>query len=76
MTAEELLELTGNAGGKCVLSRSQVDTQIANGMGLKNNDGGLSDFTGYPVIGNQSDMQSSGRSSNYPKNIYDDTCNT
>ncbi|CAL9766611.1 unnamed protein product [Musa acuminata subsp. burmannicoides] len=58
--SEELLELTGNAGGKCVLSRSQVDTQIANGMGLKNNDGGLSDFTGYPVIGNQSDMQSSG----------------
>uniref|UniRef100_A0A804I1B8 FAD-binding PCMH-type domain-containing protein n=1 Tax=Musa acuminata subsp. malaccensis TaxID=214687 RepID=A0A804I1B8_MUSAM len=58
--SEELLELTGNAGGKCVLSRSQVDTQIENGMGLKNNDGGLSDFTGYPVIGNQSDMQSSG----------------
>ncbi|CAL9079610.1 unnamed protein product [Musa textilis] len=58
--SEELLELTGNAGGKCVLSRSQVDTQIANGMGLRNNDGGLSDFTGYPIIGNQSDMQSSG----------------
>ncbi|RWW61716.1 hypothetical protein BHE74_00031210 [Ensete ventricosum] len=59
-TAEELFELTGNAGGICVLSRSQVDTQIANGMALKNNDGGLSDFTGYPVIGNQSNMQSSG----------------
>ncbi|RWW45359.1 hypothetical protein BHE74_00048809 [Ensete ventricosum] len=60
MTAEDLSELTGNADGKCALSRLQADTLIATGMGLKNNDGGLLDFTGYPVIGNQSDMQSAG----------------
>ncbi|RZS07618.1 hypothetical protein BHM03_00038487 [Ensete ventricosum] len=66
MTAEELLEATGNAKGKCVLFRLQVDTSIATGMGFKNNDGGLLEFTGYPVIGNQSDMQSAGRFSNYP----------
>ena len=30
------------------------------GGGLRNNDGGVLEFTGYPVIGNQSDMQSSG----------------
>ncbi|CAL9066402.1 L-gulonolactone oxidase 2-like [Musa acuminata AAA Group] len=58
--SEERVEATGNAEGKCVLFRLQVDTLIATGMGLKNNDGGLLEFTGYPVIGNQSDMQSSG----------------
>ncbi|CAL9766616.1 unnamed protein product [Musa acuminata subsp. burmannicoides] len=58
--SEELSELTGNAEGKCVLSRLQADTLIATGMGLKNKDGGLLDFTGYPVVGNQSDMQSAG----------------
>ncbi|CAD5193507.1 unnamed protein product [Musa acuminata subsp. malaccensis] len=58
--SEERVEATGNAEGKCVLFRLQVDTLIATGMGLKNNDGGLLEFTGYPVVGNQSDMQSSG----------------
>ncbi|THU44704.1 hypothetical protein C4D60_Mb02t10150 [Musa balbisiana] len=71
MTAEERVEATGNAEGKCVLFRLQVDTLIATGMGLKNNDGGLLEFTGYPVIGNQSDMQSSGRYClSYKWNIY------
>ncbi|WOK99200.1 L-gulonolactone oxidase 2-like isoform X2 [Canna indica] len=58
--AEKLAEDFGDANGKCVLSRLQVGTLIAAGFGFKNNDGGFLDFTGYPVIGNQSDMQSAG----------------
>ncbi|KAK1300588.1 hypothetical protein QJS10_CPB13g00101 [Acorus calamus] len=44
-TSEELLEATDNAGGKCLLSKEQVMN--------------LLEFSGYPVIGNQSDMQTS-----------------
>ncbi|WOK99202.1 L-gulonolactone oxidase 2-like isoform X1 [Canna indica] len=57
---EELSELTGDANGKCAQSVIQVSTLTLAGMGLKNNNGGLIDFTGYPVIGNQSDMMSAG----------------
>ncbi|XP_042424114.1 L-gulonolactone oxidase 2-like [Zingiber officinale] len=60
--AEKLAEVTEDANIKCVLSKLQVQTLISLGMGFKNNGGGggLLGFTGYPVIGNQSDMQSSG----------------
>ncbi|XP_068641847.1 probable L-gulonolactone oxidase 6 [Aristolochia californica] len=57
---EESLEATSNPGGKCVQSKLQVLTLLETGMGLKNNDGSLLEFTGYPVIGNQSRMQTSG----------------
>ncbi|CAA6667373.1 unnamed protein product [Spirodela intermedia] len=57
---EELLELTDNSDGKCLVSKLQVATLLETGSGLKNNDGSIIDFTGYPVIGNQSDMQTSG----------------
>ncbi|KAG9449559.1 hypothetical protein H6P81_009524 [Aristolochia fimbriata] len=57
---EVALEKTSNAGGKCVQSKLQVTTLLETGMGLKNNGGSLLEFTGYPVIGNQSAMQTSG----------------
>lgn len=57
---EKLLEATGNSDGKCVVAKLQVTTLLETGSGMKNNDGGIIDFTGYPVIGNQSDMQTSG----------------
>ncbi|WOK99201.1 L-gulonolactone oxidase 2-like isoform X2 [Canna indica] len=57
---EESYERTENAIAKCNRSVIQVNALILFGMGLKNNDGGTSNFTGYPVIGNQSDMQSAG----------------
>ncbi|KAK1269285.1 hypothetical protein QJS04_geneDACA024087 [Acorus gramineus] len=51
---------THNPSGKCVLSKGQVTVLLESGLGLKNRDGSLLEFTGYPVIGNQSDMQTSG----------------
>ncbi|KAK1291689.1 hypothetical protein QJS10_CPB17g02601 [Acorus calamus] len=59
-TTEELLEVTHNPSGKCVLSKGQVAVLLESGFGLKNRDASLLDFTRYPVIGNQSDMQTSG----------------
>ncbi|MQL99589.1 hypothetical protein Taro_032313 [Colocasia esculenta] len=59
-TTEELLEATSDSNGKCLLSEVQVTTLMGTGLGLKNNDGSVLEFTGYPVIGNQSDMQTSG----------------
>ncbi|CAA6663037.1 unnamed protein product [Spirodela intermedia] len=58
--SEELLEETENSDGKCLLAKIQVNTLLATGAGLKNDDSRLIDFTGFPVVGNQSDMQSSG----------------
>ncbi|KAK1275151.1 hypothetical protein QJS04_geneDACA016022 [Acorus gramineus] len=59
--SEELLEATNNAGGKCVLAKGQVEALVQSGQGLKNSDDGdLLEFTGYPIIGNQSDLQTSG----------------
>lgn len=58
--AEDLAEAREDANGKCLLAKTQVVSLLLVGMGLKNNDGSIVDFTGYPVIGNQSDMQSSG----------------
>ncbi|CAA6657700.1 unnamed protein product [Spirodela intermedia] len=57
---EELLEATGDSRGKCLLSKLQVTTLQETGGGLRNNDGSVLEFTGYPVVGNQSDMQTSG----------------
>jgi FAD-dependent oxidoreductase len=55
--AEELEELTNNPEGKCVLSYIQVSTILGIGTGLENSD---HLFLGYPVIGYQNKMQSSG----------------
>ena len=60
LPAEELLEATENADGRCLLAKVQVNALLATGAGLKNDESKLIDFTGYPVVGNQSDMQSSG----------------
>ena len=58
--AEELQEATENADGRYILAKVQVNALLATGAGLKNDESKLIDFTGYPVVGNQSDMQSSG----------------
>lgn len=54
---ESSFESTNNAEGKCISARLQVDTLLALGNGLKNND---HIFTGYPVIGYQNRLQASG----------------
>ncbi|MQL77051.1 hypothetical protein Taro_009435, partial [Colocasia esculenta] len=59
-TSEELLEATDSSEGKCVLAKVQVTTLLATGSGFQNNEGHLPEFTGYPVIGNHSDLQASG----------------
>ncbi|XP_078437387.1 L-gulonolactone oxidase 5-like [Wolffia australiana] len=58
--AEELFEETENAEGRCLIARGQIKSNILTGFGLKNDQSLLVDFTGFPVVGNQSDMQSSG----------------
>ena len=40
-------------------SKVQVNALLATGVGLKNYESKLIDFKGYPIVGNQSDMQSS-----------------
>ncbi|XP_078436584.1 putative L-gulonolactone oxidase 6 [Wolffia australiana] len=57
---EELLEATKNPEGRCLQARVQVKALLITGSGLKNDKSRLIDFTGYPVVGNQSDMQASG----------------
>nr|ADE76620.1 unknown [Picea sitchensis] len=54
---EEIAEATNKAGVKCSISKIEFDMIIKSGTGLKN-DGHK--FLGYPVIGYQNDMQSSG----------------
>ncbi|KAJ0968768.1 hypothetical protein J5N97_021645 [Dioscorea zingiberensis] len=54
---EETLEATNNADGKCINSGSMISTLSTSGYGLTNN--GIV-FTGYPVIGFQNKLQSSG----------------
>ena len=60
LPSEELLDATENAAGRCLLATIQVSSGLATGGGLKNDESEVIDFTGYPVVGNQSDMQSSG----------------
>ncbi|KAJ0968769.1 hypothetical protein J5N97_021646 [Dioscorea zingiberensis] len=55
--AEETLEATNSADGKCINSGIIKGTLSTVGYGLKNN--GIL-FTGYPVIGFQNKLQSSG----------------
>ncbi|XP_072985136.1 L-gulonolactone oxidase 2-like isoform X2 [Typha latifolia] len=55
--AEEILEAAGTADVKCVNSKVTSSVLAIYGYGLKNN--GLL-FTGYPVVGYQNRMQSSG----------------
>ncbi|XP_039139116.1 probable L-gulonolactone oxidase 6 [Dioscorea cayenensis subsp. rotundata] len=54
---DENLEATNNTIGKCITSKLMKDTTSIGGYGLKNN--GIL-FTGYPVVGFQNRMQSSG----------------
>ncbi|XP_027332387.1 L-gulonolactone oxidase 3 [Abrus precatorius] len=55
--AEKLLESTRNAIGKCLTATTTLEFKKLVGNGLKNN--GLI-FTGYPVVGYQGKMQTSG----------------
>ncbi|CAA6663035.1 unnamed protein product [Spirodela intermedia] len=43
-----------NSDGRCLLAKIQMNTSLATG------ESSLTDFTEYPVVGNQSEMQSSG----------------
>ncbi|KAK7384987.1 hypothetical protein VNO78_30692 [Psophocarpus tetragonolobus] len=56
-TAENYLESTGNANGKCLTAATTLGFKKLVGNGLKNN-GQI--FTGYPVVGYQGKMQTSG----------------
>ncbi|KAK6927377.1 D-arabinono-1,4-lactone oxidase, C-terminal domain [Dillenia turbinata] len=53
---EKALENAKNAGGKCAVAASVVAFKKMVGNGLKNN----LIFTGYPVVGHQGKMQTSG----------------
>lgn len=55
--AEKLLEKTKNANGKCITAATTLGYKKLVANGLKNN--GLI-FTGYPVVGYQGKMQTSG----------------
>ncbi|TKY58291.1 L-gulonolactone oxidase 3 [Spatholobus suberectus] len=55
--AEKLLESTRNANGKCLTAATTLGFKKLVGNGLKNN-GQI--FTGYPVLGYQGKMQTSG----------------
>ncbi|KAI5394222.1 L-gulonolactone oxidase 3 [Lathyrus oleraceus] len=55
--AEKLLENTGNSKGKCLTASASLAFKKLTANGLKNN-GQI--FTGYPVIGYQGKMQTSG----------------
>ncbi|XP_058724629.1 L-gulonolactone oxidase 3 [Vicia villosa] len=55
--AEKLLEKTGNSKGKCLTASTTLAFKKLTANGLKNN-GQI--FTGYPVIGYQGKMQTSG----------------
>ncbi|XP_002982127.2 L-gulonolactone oxidase 3 [Selaginella moellendorffii] len=59
--SEELYEATNNPAGKCTMSTLQVDTLVMAGMGFKNQ---LQKFTGYPVIGFQNKIQTTGTCEN------------
>ncbi|KAH9307284.1 hypothetical protein KI387_035195, partial [Taxus chinensis] len=54
---EEIKEATKSGEGKCAISVTQLSTILDTGTGLKNEH---MIFTGYPVIGYQNKMQSSG----------------
>ncbi|XP_044492579.1 probable L-gulonolactone oxidase 6 [Mangifera indica] len=56
-TAEEIQESTNDADGKCIGARLVTSTLVSNAFGLTNN--GIL-FLGYPVIGFQNRLQSSG----------------
>jgi FAD-dependent oxidoreductase len=54
---ESSLEASRNVKGKCMLARGVVASKLALANGLKNNE---FIFTGYPVVGFQNRMQTSG----------------
>uniref|UniRef100_A0A2N9J3M1 L-gulonolactone oxidase n=1 Tax=Fagus sylvatica TaxID=28930 RepID=A0A2N9J3M1_FAGSY len=67
---ENSLENTRNVKGKCILATTTVGTKKLVGNGLKN--GQI--FTGYPVIGNQGKMQTSGSCLYSPSSDSTTTC--
>ncbi|KAJ1414750.1 L-gulonolactone oxidase, plant [Sesbania bispinosa] len=56
-TTEELQEATRDANGKCITAKLTTATLASSGYGLTNNNGL---FLGYPVVGFNNRMQSSG----------------
>lgn len=68
--AEKTFEATRSVNGKCVLAATSLTAKKLLGNGLKN---GLI-FTGYPVIGHQSKMQTSGSCLYSPSIRIDTAC--
>ncbi|CAL9072344.1 unnamed protein product [Musa acuminata var. zebrina] len=71
LAEEEKLEAKGNALGKCLDSKLTTSLISLGGYGLTND--GLS-FTGYPVIGNQNRLQSSGSCIRSPRDALLTAC--
>ncbi|ONK60178.1 uncharacterized protein A4U43_C08F15220 [Asparagus officinalis] len=58
-SAENQLEGDEDAKGRCQRAETEMKNLLAMGMGLKSKTGSIHNFTGYPVIGYQNDMQAS-----------------
>ncbi|KAG4940103.1 hypothetical protein JHK87_043974 [Glycine soja] len=70
-TREDIQESTKDANGKCIDATTTTDTFITEAYGLTNN--GII-FTGYPVIGFQNRLQSSGSCLDSPQDALNTTC--
>jgi len=71
---ENQLEEDEDAKGRCLRARTKLNNLLATGMGLKNNNGGILNFTGYPVIGFQNEMQASGSCLYSPEDDMETVC--
>ncbi|WCJ22499.1 D-arabinono-1 4-lactone oxidase family protein [Euphorbia peplus] len=70
-TTEENQEATGDAEGKCNISRQIKTSRLASAFGLTND--GIN-FTGYPVIGYQNRIQSTGSCLDSPEDALATAC--
>ncbi|XP_031499210.1 L-gulonolactone oxidase 5-like [Nymphaea colorata] len=57
---EEEHEATMNTTGRCLIARERMKNTLSRGNGLRNNIGSPAGFTGYPVVGNHSNLQAAG----------------
>ncbi|XP_020241499.1 probable L-gulonolactone oxidase 4 isoform X2 [Asparagus officinalis] len=73
-SAENQLEGDEDAKGRCQRAETEMKNLLAMGMGLKSKTGSIHNFTGYPVIGYQNDMQASGSCLNSPEDNLDTIC--
>lgn len=72
--AEKQLEEDEDAKGRCRRAKVKLSNLHATGMGLKNSNGGILNFSGYPVTGYQNDMQASGSCLNSPEDNMETVC--